>query len=82
MRLTRIALAAVAVAASFAGGNASALSAAPCPAGYYGVIVENNGQQTSVCTNLAHVESCPSGSGYAVYVSGRYVSGCLKAIGS
>ena len=80
MRLTRLALVAVAAAASLGGGTASALSAAPCPSGYYGVIVEHNGQYTTVCTNLAHVDSCPNGDGVVVWVSGRYVSACLRQI--
>ena len=33
-------------------GTASALSAQACAPGYQGVIVEHNGQYTSVCTNL------------------------------
>lgn len=82
MRFTRLVVAAVAAAASLSagGGTASALGAAPCPSGYYGVIVEHNGQYTTVCTNLAHVESCPNGDGVVVWVSGRYVSACLRQI--
>lgn len=78
MRFTRFAVAAFVAAASLAGGqSAGALSAEPCPAGYYGVIVEHEGRQTSVCTNLAHLESCPSGIGTVVWVSGRYISACV-----
>lgn len=80
MRLIRITVAAAAVAASLGAGSASALGVEACPDGYYGVVVENNGQRTKVCTNLAHTEACPSGDGVVVWVSGRYVSACLREI--
>jgi uncharacterized protein involved in exopolysaccharide biosynthesis len=54
MRLTSKIVATVAVVAfSVAGaGSAFALTAEPCPEGYKGVIIDNNGQQTSVCQNF------------------------------
>jgi hypothetical protein len=51
MRLAIKLVAAAALVAATA-GTASALSAQQCADGYKGVIVENNGHYTSVCTNL------------------------------
>lgn len=77
MRLTRIALAVAAAAASLTGvQSASALSAEACAAGYYGVVIENNGSYTSLCTNLAYTTSCPSGTGTVVWIAGKHVSAC------
>lgn len=78
MRLTRIALAAVAAAASLTGvQSANALSAQACADGYYGVVIENNGDYTTVCTNLAYTKSCDRGAGAVVVVGSKHVSACL-----
>lgn len=77
MRFTRIALAVAAAAASLTGvQSASALGAEACASGYYGVIIENNGSYTSVCTNLVYTTPCPTGTGTVVWVAGKHVSAC------
>ena len=80
MRITRTLLAAAALVAAVSGGTASALSAEPCPPGYYGVVVEHDGRETQVCNNLAYTSDCPSGDGTVVHVGGRYVSACLRQV--
>jgi hypothetical protein len=83
MRLARIAVAAVVAGSAFAGlSSASALSPEPCPTGYTGVTIENNGNHTAVCTNLLpdySVTSCARGTGVVVTVNGKHTSVCLTA---
>lgn len=85
MRFTRIILAAAVAGAAVTGMSAaSALGAKTCAPGYVGVVVENDGKYTSVCTNLlpsAGVAPCPNGDfGYDVYVSGKHVVLCAASI--
>jgi NADH dehydrogenase FAD-containing subunit len=83
MRLARLAVAAVVVGSAFAGlSAASALSPEPCPDGYTGVTIENNGSHYAACTNLLpgySVTPCPHGRGVDVTVNGKHVSACLTA---